>query len=129
MSTTEDSYRRWKDRIPKKGKRKKVHFSSKKKPKDDAAYEKILSHLKGQYKADDGHKRIYAEKISIETNIRENIVRKVLMRMNRNGLCSNRILWGSGLGAMHTRNDPWGDDPVQWEAKYFNLYTDKLHAV
>ncbi len=87
----------------------------------------MMQYFQDTYK-ENKHTLVYAETISAVLNIRENIVRKVLMRMNREGFCSTRIIWDSRtcLGAMHTRLDWYGDSPVQWEAKSFSLYVDKI---
>lgn len=119
---------RWKGKV-KKGKRAKVHMSPKKKVKNDIAYMKVLQYLKERYLRPelDGKipSRLYAEDASASTGLRINEVLKAFMRLNREGVMSKRILWEKY--AMHTRNDCYGDDPVQWEAKYFNIYIPELY--
>lgn len=122
-----DTSRRW-WKAAKGEKRYKLKFSPKKKYSDDVAYAKVLKHLTDMYSTKENYVSLYAETISASTNIRINEVHKALMRLNREGICSTRVIWDSSsqLGTMHTRLDWYGDDPVQWEAKKFYLYTDKL---
>lgn len=121
-----DTSRRW-WKATKGEKRPKMKFSKGKVLSDESAFQKMMQYFQDTYK-EDKYTPVYAETISAVLNIRENIVRKVLMRMNREGFCSTRIIWDSRtcLGAMHTRLDWHGDCPVQWEAKSFSLYVDKI---
>lgn len=115
----EPGWRRWKwdsSRSTVKPKPKKV--------KIDKAYDIVVNGLLcglGKHPYVDQY---YAEKLAIELNIESHIVKQVFHKLNLEGKMSQAFKWRNG--DMHTRNDPWGDDVVQWEANWYNVYLDKF---
>lgn len=131
-NSNEDAWRRWYKRMPweKKEKRPKMYYPSGRKMKIEKAFDVIVKGLlegKGKHPTSTEH-IVYAEKISIECNVHINSVLQVLHKLNLEGCCSKRKIWDSRshLGTMHTRLDMFGDDLVQWEAKQYHVYMDKL---
>jgi len=127
----EKCYRRWIfDGNHYKGqKRPKMHFPDGKKMSLEKAFDVIVAGLldgKGLHPSVDYI--WYAEKLSVECNVHINLVRQVLHKLNLEGCCSKRKLWNTHYwgGAMHTRLDPHGDDPVQWEGKRYSIDLKKL---
>jgi hypothetical protein len=127
----ESTYRRWcyNTHALVGKKREKTYFPKGKKMSVDKAFDIIV---KGLLDGKGLHPSVdyiwFAEKIAAECNVHVDIVRQVLHRLNLAGCCSRRRIWNSRSwsSTMHTRLDMHGDDPVQWEAKQYNIDLEKL---
>ncbi|AUS03057.1 winged helix-turn-helix DNA-binding domain protein [Vibrio phage 2.275.O._10N.286.54.E11] len=105
-------FRRWKGdstRSPNLQKPKKMDL--------DKAYDMVVAVLSDK-------ERVYAEVIAAKLNIERHVVKQVFHKLNLEGKMSKAQKWGGWR--MHTRYDMHGDDPVQWEANWYNVYTDKF---
>lgn len=115
----ESSWRRWKW-----DSKKENTALPHKKMAVDKAYDLVVAGLKDGLGKHPNGGRWYAEKLADELGIVTHVIKQVFHKLNLEGKSSQAKRWQDG--AMHTRNDMWGDDVVQWEASWYNVYEDKL---
>lgn len=128
------SVRRWKCDSPRYegAKRDKVYNNKPKKITPEKALPLVVEAMKqghGSHAKPDSESNhqflqeiFYAELLAIHLNIPTHIVKQVFHKLNLKGILSKRELWGAN--ASHTRNDY--DDVIQWEAKRYYVYPEKL---
>lgn len=128
------SVRRWKCDSPRYegAKRDKVQQNKPKKITPEKAFPLVVNVMKqgiGSHSKPDPESNnkylqeiFYAELIAIHLNIQTHIVKQVFHKLNLLGILSKRELWEAN--SMHTRNDY--DDVIQWEAKRYYVYPEKL---
>lgn len=127
------SVRRWKFDGPRydRAKREKIPQRKPKKMKPEQAFPLVVEAMKNGHGSHAGpdsdssqylQEIFYAELIAIHLNIQTHIVKQVFHKLNLLGVLTTRELWKPN--EMHTRNDY--DDVIQWEAKRYYVYPDKL---
>lgn len=121
-----ESFRRWKESF---GKREKLPEISYKKYKPEKLYDLVVECLKqdiGYHPTVTWKDQVYAEPIARHLRVKDHEVRQVFHKLNLEGKMSQAIKWNlhECLGYMHTRYDR--DDVIQWEAKWYEVYKDKL---